>query len=109
MAFEDWLRGCIDGMGLRARSQAGLPWGNEQDVAEAAYTAGQRAASADTERLDWLDEQKPEGWTQVLFEYLDGKLEAINFCNEGYDDDAQFYFGDTWREAIDAARSEEQG
>ena len=35
MAFEDWLR------------EAGLPWGNEEDVAEAAYTAGQRAASED--------------------------------------------------------------
>jgi len=58
---------------------------------------------ADKRRLDWLDEQKPKGWEQVLFEYDENGFAAVNFCQGDYDDDAQFYCGDDWRAAIDAA------
>jgi hypothetical protein len=62
----------------------------------------------DTERLDWLDSLKPPGWEQVMFEYLDEEFAGINFCHDGYDDDCEYYTGDTWRQAIDAAMDAEE-
>jgi hypothetical protein len=61
------------------------------------------ALERDKARLDWLDQQKPPGWEQVLLECdAEGHIAAVNFCHEGYDD-AQSYCGETWRETIDAA------
>lgn len=75
------------------------PWERVAEYIETELVALRK----DKARLDWLDKQKPPGWTQVLFEYDEHGLAAVNFCNEGYDDDSRFYFGDNWREAIDAA------